>query len=61
VVILVGDTTVNLACVPLKVTLLALVKSVPKTTTTFPTQPDVGTVSTKGGSPVDKFEGYAGA
>ena len=51
VVISVAETTVKVAAVPLKVTLLALVRSVPRIVTFAPTLPKVGVVVTKGPSP----------
>src|ERR1700724_872151 len=46
------DTTVNVAGVPLKLTLVAPVKLVPKILTATPTLPEVGCVFTKGARPV---------
>jgi hypothetical protein len=40
------DTTLNLAAVPLKVTLVAPVRPVPRILTVTPTLPEVGSVST---------------
>jgi hypothetical protein len=50
------DTTVNFAAVPLKVTLVAPVRSVPRIMTAVPTLPEVGRVSTNGPSPTDKLK-----
>src|SRR5262249_27281271 len=56
VLISVRETTVNLAGVPLKVTLVAPVRLVPKIWTGFPTLAEVGFVSTKGPRPADKLK-----
>src|ERR1019366_2257982 len=53
VVISEADTTLNVAGVPLKLTLVAPVRFVPRMVTGVPTAPMVGCVSTKGGRPVD--------
>src|SRR5580700_5061168 len=53
VVISVGDTTVKVAPTPLKVMLVAPVRSVPRIFTLRPRQLAVGTVSTNGRSPID--------
>ena len=42
------ETTVNVAAVPLKLTLLAPVRLVPRILTVAPTLPEVGCVSTNG-------------
>ena len=44
----VSDTTVNVAGVPLNVTLVVPVRSVPRMWTGVPTLPNAGSVSTKG-------------
>lgn len=51
VVISVLETTLNVAAVPLKVTLLASVRSFPRIVTAVPTAPEVGRVITNGPSP----------
>src|SRR5580658_2715954 len=52
----VGETTVKTAGVPLKVTLVAPARLVPKIRTVNPTLPEVGTVLTNGPSPTDKLK-----
>ena len=44
----------NVADVPLNVTLVAPVRSVPRILTAAPTLPDAGTVVTKGASPTER-------
>lgn len=53
---LVLDATVNVAGVPLNVTLLAPVRSVPRIKTFRPTAPRVGYAFTNGASPVDRLK-----
>src|SRR5580700_1684242 len=53
VMISVGDTTVKVAATPLKATLVAPVRSVPRIFTLRPGHLAVGTVSTNGLSPID--------
>lgn len=53
VLISVLDTTVNVAAVSPKVTLVVPVRLFPKTMTSVPASPDVGIVSTNGPSPTD--------
>src|ERR1019366_9283852 len=48
------ETTVNVAGVPLKVTLVEPVKFVPRIMTGAPKFPEVGTVSTNGPRPTDR-------
>jgi hypothetical protein len=57
-VVLISDfeTTVNIAVVPLKVTLVALFKFVPRIVTAAPTLPEVGLVSTNGPSPTPRLK-----
>jgi hypothetical protein len=50
------ETTVNAAAVPLKVTLVAPVRSVPRILTAAPALPDVGSVFTNGPSPTDRLK-----
>jgi hypothetical protein len=50
------ETTVNAAAVPLKVTLLAPVKSVPRILTAVPTLPEVGSVFTNAAKPTDRLK-----
>ena len=50
------DTTVNMAAVPLKVTLVAPVRLVPKILTAAPTSPEVVCVSTNGPRPTDSLK-----
>ena len=50
------DTTLNLAAVPLKVTLVAPLRSVPRMVTDFPTAAEVGIVSTNGPRPTDRLK-----
>jgi len=52
-VISVAETTVNRAAVPLKLTLVAPVKSVPSIFTAPPTLPTWGSIFTKGESPME--------
>ena len=52
----VSDTTVNVAAVPLKLTPLALVRLLPRIMTAAPTPADVGTVCTKGPSPIERLK-----
>jgi hypothetical protein len=56
VVISVAETTVKTAGMPLKLTLVAPVKSVPRILTRLPIGPNVGTDSTKGFRPTDKLK-----
>ena len=56
VLISVAETTVNAAAVPLKVTLVAPVRSVPRIVILRPIFPEVGTVTTKGPRPVDTLK-----
>jgi len=56
VVISVLETTVNLADVPLKVTLMTSLRLLPRIMTVAPTLPDVDCVSTKGPSPADSLK-----
>ena len=49
-----GETTVKTDAVPLNVTLLAPVRSVPRTFTTAPAFPEVVCVSTNDPSPIDR-------
>jgi hypothetical protein len=56
VVISEAETTVNVAGVPLKVTLVAPVRLVPRTLTVAPTVPEVGSVSTNGLRPSDRLK-----
>lgn len=53
VVISDAETTVNVAAVPLNVTLVAPVRSVPRILTAAPTVPEVVCVSTNGARPRD--------
>src|SRR5208282_4367496 len=50
------DRTAKVAAVPLKVTLVAPFKSVPRILTAAPTLPEVGTVSTNGPRPTDRLK-----
>src|ERR1700691_2723604 len=50
------ETTVNVAAVPLNVTLVAPVRSVPRILTAAPTLPEVGTVSTNGPRPTARLK-----
>jgi hypothetical protein len=50
------DITENLAAVPLKVTLVAPVRSVPRILTAAPTAPEVGSVFTNGPKPKDRLK-----
>jgi hypothetical protein len=50
------DTTVNLAAVPLKVTLEAPVRSVPRILTAAPAAPEAGWVSTNRPRPQDRLK-----
>src|ERR1017187_2371379 len=56
VVIKYRDLTVNVAAVPLKVTLVAPVRSVPRILTAAPTLPEVGSTSTNGPKPTDRLK-----
>jgi hypothetical protein len=56
VVISVLDTTVNVAAVPLNVTLVLPVRLLPKMITLVPTLPEVGRVSTNGLSPTERLK-----
>src|SRR5215469_5391655 len=56
VVISVGDTTLKVAAVPLKLTLVAFVRFVPRIVTEVPTLPTVGTVFTNGPSPTKRLK-----
>lgn len=56
VVISVPDTTMNVAALPLKVTLLAPVKLFPRIVTAAPTLPEPGLVSTKAPRPSAKLK-----
>jgi hypothetical protein len=56
VVISEGETTVNAAGVPLKVTLLAPVRSVPRILTGSPTPRELGKVFTNEPSPTDTLK-----
>ena len=49
------DMTLNFAAVPLKVTLVAPLKSVPRILTAVPTLPESGSVSTNGPRPTDRL------
>ena len=55
VVINVGRTTVNTAAVPLKVTLVAPARFVPRILTAAPTLPEVGRVFTNGARPTERL------
>src|ERR1039458_6428681 len=48
------DTTLNAAAVPLKLTQVAPVRSVPRILMPTPTSPDVGSVSTNGPRPTER-------
>src|SRR5580658_8845585 len=50
------DLTVNVAAVPLNVTLLAPVRFVPRIVTDAPTLPETGSVSTKGLRPICRLK-----
>lgn len=52
----VREDTVNVAAVPLNVTLVAPVRLVPRTLTAAPTLPWVGSVSTKGPNPAERLK-----
>ena len=56
VVISVLETTLNVAALPLKVTLLAPVRLFPRIMTAAPTLPEVGRVSTNGFSPTARLK-----
>ena len=56
VLISVAEITVKVPGVPLNVTLVVPVRLFPKITTDAPTLPEVGNVSTKGASPIDKLK-----
>jgi len=55
VVISIAETTVNGAAVPLKLTLAAPVRFVPRIVTGDPTGTELGTGLMKGGSPTDRL------
>ena len=55
-VISVSDTTVNVAGVPLNVTLVEPVRLFPRMKTGVPTVPEVGNVFTNGRRPTDKLK-----
>ncbi len=50
------EMTLNSAAVPLKVTLVAPVRSVPRILTAAPTLPEFGNVSTNGPRPTDRLK-----
>ena len=50
------ETTVNATAVPLKVTPVVPVRSVPRILTAAPTLPEVGSVFTKGARPIDRLK-----
>jgi len=50
------ETTVKLAATPLKVTLVAPVRLVPRMLTAAPTAPEVGSVFTNGPRPIEKLK-----
>ena len=50
------DTTLNVAAVPLNVTLVAPLRLVPRILTAAPTLPDVVCVSTNGPRPTDRLK-----
>jgi hypothetical protein len=50
------EITVNVAALPLNVTLVAPVRLVPRILTSFPTLPEVGCVSTNGPRPSDRLK-----
>jgi hypothetical protein len=52
VVISVAETTLNVAAIPSKLTVVAPVRFVPRIVTLFPAAPDAGMVLTNGPSPV---------
>jgi hypothetical protein len=52
----VAETTLKVAALPLKVTDVVPVRSVPRTMTVVPTAPIVGTVSTNGPRPTDMLK-----
>ena len=56
VVIKEAETTLNVAAVPLNVTLVAPVSLVPRILTAAPTLPDVGSVFTNGPRPTDRLK-----
>ena len=56
VVISEPEATLNVAAVPLKVTLVAPVRSVPRILTAVFALPDVGTVSTNGARPMSRLK-----
>src|ERR1019366_10127521 len=56
VVISEPETTVKVAAAPLKLTLVAPVRLVPRMLTAAPTLPEAGSVSTKGPSPTDRLK-----
>ena len=56
VVISEPETTLKAAAVPLKLTLVAPVRSVPRIVTAAPALPEVGSVSTNGPRPTDRLK-----
>src|ERR1039458_879490 len=50
------DTTVNVAAVPLKMTLVAPVRLLPRILTNAPTLPEVGRVVTNGPRPTERLK-----
>ena len=50
------ETTLKMAALPLKVTLVAPIKSVPRILTFVPASPEVGSVSTNGLKPKDNLK-----
>jgi hypothetical protein len=56
VVISVAETTLNVAAVPSKLTLVAPFRFVPRMVTFFPAAPDVGMVFTNGPSPASRLK-----
>ena len=50
------EMTVNFAAVPLKVTLVVPVRSVPRILMAAPTWPELGSVSTNGPRPTDRLK-----
>ena len=58
VVISEGETSVNTAAMPLKLTLVAPVRSVPRILTAAPTLPEVGGVFTNGPRPTDRLKTF---
>jgi hypothetical protein len=51
-----GEATAKVAAVPLKLTLVAPARSVPKIFTATPTSPDVGEAFTNGAGPTDRLK-----